>query len=178
MTELFKKLTKNYRLSMFVAYLAFVLTYAFSGIYKVKSFLSYVTQYLFDVPKSWLLTAGCCIVFGFIGMVLFVVLTRVFFAVFKIYTVPHREAVFISLLVFSVRNLILGCLNLLVVFLPPMISLAKIFFLVLTMAAFAVIYAIYDKYYLHAKAAPAFFKLHLFYWGAITLVSLLTGFLF
>ena len=111
-------------------------------------------------------------------MVLFVVLTRVFFAVFKIYTVPHREAVFISLLVFSVRNLILGCLNLLVVFLPPMISLAKIFFLVLTMAAFAVIYAIYDKYYLHAKAAPAFFKLHLLYWGAITLVSLLTGFLF
>ena len=44
MTELFKKLTKNYRLSMLVAYLAFVLTYAFSGIYKIKSFWSYVTQ--------------------------------------------------------------------------------------------------------------------------------------
>ena len=87
MTELFKKLTKNYRLSMLVAYLAFVLTYAFSGIYKIKSFLSYVTQYLFDVPKSWLLTAGCCIVFGFIGMVLFVVLTRVFFAVFTLFRI-------------------------------------------------------------------------------------------
>lgn len=178
MIKLFKKLTNNYRLSMLVACIVFTVTCAFCSIYKVKSFLSYLTQYYFVVSRNVLVTSICCLVFGCIVMALLILFTKLFFGVFKIYTISQREAVFVSLLIFSARNLLLGCLNLLIVFMPHMIVFAKLFFLVTTMAAWAAVYMVYDKYYLHVSVAPAFFKLHFIYWGVITLVSILSGFLF
>lgn len=178
MKKLFKKMTQNYLLSMSVASGLFVVTYAFVSIYSVQGFLSMLaSDFSVILPKNFFITALACLLFGAIMLGIYAVFTKLFLTFFKVYTVPYSEALFITLLVFSLRNLLLGCLNLIIVFYPVVYAWgSQLFFLLATIPCIALQYYIFDKYYIHASASPNIFKVFCFYWGVLLLVKVAIGF--
>ena len=178
MKKIFKKLTQNYALSMIIACVVFALTYAFASIYKAKSFLGLIGE-LFSVtiPQNLLTTLCCCLVFGLCYLAIFALFTKVFLTVFKIYTVPFSEALFISLLVFSLRNLVLGGLNLIIDVYPFLyVWGAPLFFVFATVPFAGLNYYLFDKYYIHVSAAPNIFKLYCLYWLILLALRVFVGF--
>ena len=177
MKSLFKKLTQNYRLSMWLASSIFVLSYAFASLYSAKGFLSMlVSYYSIVIPKNFVVTAICCLLFGLVALGLFALCIKFFIFVFKIYIVPYSEALFITLLVFTGRNIILGCLNLLIVFNPVFYTWGgPLFFLLATIPFIGLLYYIFDKYYIHVSASPNIFKVYCLYWLILLAVRIFIG---
>jgi len=163
---------------MFIACFAFVITYAFASIYKAKGFLGSIGEYYaIIVPQNVLTTICCCLVFGLLLLAIYALFTKVFLTLFKIYTIPFCEALFITLLVFSLRNLLLGALNLIINFYPFVYVWGAPLFFVLTTVPFAGLnYYFFDKHYIHASAAPNVFKLYCLYWLILIVLRIAVGF--
>lgn len=179
MKNLFKKITKNYALSMTLACIIFALTFAFASIYQAKGILSLLGQYSIVLPRSIILLLLSCLVLGGVMLAVYAVFVKLFLTVFKIYTIPYSEALFVTLLVFSARNLLLGCLNLVILFCPvAFVWGSGLFFLLATLPFVVILYYIFDKYYIHIAASPVIFKSYWIFWVIVLFLRLFVSFNF
>lgn len=177
MKNLFKKITKNYALSMTLACAIFALTYAFASIYQAKSFLSLLGQYSIVLPRNVMLLLLCSLFIGGVMLAVYAVIVKLFLTIFKIYTIPYSEALFVTLLVFSVRNLLLGCLNLVILFSPVAFTWGSgLFFILSTLPFVVILYYIFDKYYIHISASPLIFKTYCIFWVIVLVLRLFVSF--
>ena len=161
---------------MVVASVLFVITYAFASIYKAKGFLSLLVEYGIVLPRNFFVLCGVCLLFGVLAFAVCWLLVKLFLTVFKIYIIPYSEALFVSLLIFACRNILLGCLNLIILFYPVAFAwCSELFFVVTTFPFIAILYYVFDKFYIHISAAPAIFKSYCIFWGIIFALRLFVG---
>ena len=178
MKKLFKKLTQNYRLSIILSCVIFVLTYAFVSLYATKGFLSALASfYSIILPKSFFMTLIFSLFFGLLALGLYALFIKIFISIFKVYIIPYSEIFFLTLLIFSIRNLILCCLNLIILFNPVVyVWGGQLFYILTTLPFVGLLYYIFDKYYIHVSASPNVFKVYCLYWAVIIVLRLAIGF--